>query len=285
MRVSLIALTGLLCTCSALAADPPGSRDPEGVPRFPQAEIVDFSEAAAVERTYPQGAIRRISNRVRYERRIDAKGRQVAATYLLPPGHAADEAFASARKALLDQGAEPLYWCQGRDCGSSSLWANAVFDNATLYGADDEQAFLLLRLTEPHPAEPALATPRDSLVALYAITRGNRRAYLRVERLEAEAPLGELLPTAATLLRELRASGELNLPRLADGPQAPWLDLLAQTLRADTTLRVALAGPQAERWREALVEAGIRAARLELDDGATASSEPSPMGLRLIGLR
>ena len=34
---------------------------------------------------------------------------------------------------LQAQDAELLYWCVGRECGSSSLWANAVFANATLY--------------------------------------------------------------------------------------------------------------------------------------------------------
>jgi len=77
-----------------------------------------------------------------------------------------------------------------RTSGESSLWANDVFGNAKLYGADDRQAYLLLRL----------AAPRDNtLVALYSITRGNRKAYLHVEQFDAAAPLGDLPPTSATL--------------------------------------------------------------------------------------
>jgi hypothetical protein len=69
-----------------------------------------------------------------------------------------------------------LFWCQARDCGESSLWANEVFGNAKLYGADEQQAYLLLRL----------AAPKDNtLVALYSITRGNRKAYLHVEQFDA----------------------------------------------------------------------------------------------------
>ena len=30
---------------------------------------------------------------------------------------------------MLQPGAELLFWCQARDCGESSLWANQVFGN------------------------------------------------------------------------------------------------------------------------------------------------------------
>lgn len=40
------------------------------------------------------------------------------------------------------------------------------------------------------------AAPDDNqLVALYGINRGNRKAYLHVEQMQASADLGELLPT------------------------------------------------------------------------------------------
>lgn len=253
-----------LAGSSLLAADLPGSRDLEGLPRFPHAEIVEFRQGDA-ERRYPMGDIQRISGRLRYEQEVSAQGALTAATYLLPVGHAAGEAFARARGALLGQGAELLYWCEGRDCGSSSLWANAVFGNARLYGPDERQAYALLRLAAPR---------RDSLLALYAITRGNRRDYLHVEQLDAAGALGELLPAPATLLRQLRADGQLLLPGLSGEPGAAWVELLARSLMLDSTLRVALAGAQAPAWRAALVERGVRAARLELDEASVA-------GLRL----
>ena len=57
-----------LCSGAVLAADLPGSRDLEVLPRFPASHIVAFKEAPDVERIYPQGSIRRISGRLRYER-------------------------------------------------------------------------------------------------------------------------------------------------------------------------------------------------------------------------
>lgn len=251
-----VLLVGVLCGSSVLAADIPGSRDLDTLPRFPASKIVAFQDKAKQERIYPQGSIRRISGRLRYEREILAQGQHTAVTYELPRTHSADQVFGEAREALLKQGAELLYWCQGRECGASSLWANAVFGNATLYGSDDQQAYALLRLAEPR---------HESLVALYSITRGNRRAYLHAEQLDAEAPLGALLPTPATLLRQLRSDGQLQLPDDAR-PDSAWSELLARSLNLDSTLRVSLAGSGAEDWREALIEQRVREARLELGD-------------------
>jgi hypothetical protein len=125
-----------------------------------------------------------------------------------------------------------------------------------------------MRLPEPR---------QNSVLALYSITRGNRRAYLHAELLAANAPLAEVLPTPATLLRQLKSSGELRLPEQVE-PTPAWATLLARSLNLDSTLRVSLAGVQAEAWREALVEQRVRAARLEL--GGTESA-----GLRISVLR
>lgn len=235
-------------------ADVPGSADLDLLARFPRAEIVDYRVQEGVERIYPLSALRRISGRLRVDGEIDLVGRLSALTYELPPGHSSDDAFAQARAQLLAQGARPLHWCEGRECGASSLWANNVFGNARLYGPDEQQAYLLLQLAAPR---------QDSLLALYAITRGTRRGYLHVERMDAVAELGERLPNAQTLLRQLKDAGALELPQLPAVPGDPWLELLERMLRLDGGLRLLLRGAAAPAWREALVERGTRAARLE----------------------
>lgn len=250
-------------------AEVSGSSDLEILPRFPRAEIVDYRVQDNVERIYPQSAMRRISGRLRVDAEIDVVGRLRALTYELPVGHSSADAFAQARAALLAQDARALHWCEGRECGASSLWANNVFGNARLYGPDEQQAYLLLQLAAPR---------QDSLLALYAVTRGTRRAYLHVELLEASAPLGERLPNAETLLRQLKDAGVLELEQLPLEPSDPWLALLARALRLDTGVRLLLGGQAGPAWREALIEQGTRAARLE----SVASEEP---GLRLEWLR
>jgi hypothetical protein len=259
----LLALAG-----GAVNADVPGSQDLDVLPRFPASKIVAFEQTSERERIYPQGSIRRISGRLRYEREVALQGQLTAVTYQLPRTHSADEVFTAARKALQAQDAELLYWCQGRECGSSSLWANSVFDQSTLYGSDDQQAYVLMRLAEPR---------HNSLLALYSITRGNKRAYLHAELLEADQPLADLLPTPATLLRQLKSTGELRLPNRTE-PSEAWVALLARSLNLDSTLRVSLSGPEADAWRAALIEQRVRAARLEL-------AEQETPGLRVTLLR
>ena len=230
------------------------ARLPE-LPAPAQAQLGEARETDGIERVYPQSAISRISGRLRMDQAIEVSGHLTALTWELPDERHLTEAFAQARLALVEQGARLLYWCEGRDCGASSLWANSIFGNARLYGPDNQQGYLLLRLDEPRS---------DSLLALYMITRGNRRAYLHAERLDAQAPLGVLLPSAATLLRELREHGELELSELNGEPDPEWSRLLARALNLDSTLRVSLAGPQAATWRDALVAGNVRAGRLEL---------------------
>lgn len=262
LSVHLLTLLTLVCLSPAsFAADVPGSRDLERVPRMPDAQIVDYRQTRDLERVYPLGSIRRISGQLRFDGQVDARGNATSVTYELPPEHSATQGFTAAREALQKQGAELLFWCQARDCGESSLWANEVFGNAKLYGADNDQAYLLLRLAPPAD---------NTLIALYGITRGNRKAYLHVEQFEASAPLGDLLPTSATLLRQLKDTGVLDLPRLVGEPDDTWLRLLSRALNLDTGLRVSIAGPKAEVWREALTGQGVRAARMEVASGDVA---------------
>lgn len=245
-----------LCCFSPLifAADVPGSQDLTILPRMTDAQIVDYRPSTELERIYPMGSIRKISGQLRFDGQVSARGQTTAVTYELPAEHSSNDAFTAAREALQAQGAELLFWCQARDCGESSLWANEVFGNAKLYGADDQQAYLLLRLAAPHD---------DTLVALYSITRGNRKAYLHVEQFEAAAPLGDLQPTSATLLRQLKSTGKLDFPKLLADPDDTWLRLISRGLNLDTTLRISLTGTKAEAWRQALIAQGVRAARME----------------------
>ncbi|MBK3511356.1 DUF4892 domain-containing protein [Pseudomonas sp. MF6747] len=258
LRKGCIRALGLCCFSPLVfAADLPGSQDLPAVARQADAQIVDYRPAEAKERIYPMGAIRKISGQLRYEGQATARGQTTAITYELPAEHTSSAAFTATREALQAKGAQLLFWCQARDCGESSLWANEVFGNAKLVGADGQQEYLLLRLAAPQD---------NSLVALYGITRGNRRAYLHVEQLDASA-LGDLLPTSATLLRELKSTGELDFPALGAEPDATWLTLISRGLNLDATLRVSLTGPTAEAWRQGLIDSGVRAARMETGTG------------------
>ncbi|ROL63025.1 DUF4892 domain-containing protein [Pseudomonas vranovensis] len=232
----------------------------DGLPVPLDAKVVDQRAAVQQERIYPLGGLRKISNQLRVEGKIESRGQVSSTTYELPRERSANEAFTAAREALQNDGGYPLFWCQARDCGENSLWANEVFKNRTLSGADEQQAFILLRRS---------AEQSNTLIALYSVTRGNKRAYLHVEEFVAGAPLGELLPTAATLMRELLDTGKLDYPDLNGEPPAAWVKLIGRSLNNNTTLRVSLSGAKAQDWREQLVKAGVRAARLEVGNAET----------------
>lgn len=235
-----------------------GAAQAAGELPIPQdAKVVDEQPAKEQERVYPLGPLRKISGQLRMEGKVESRGQVASTTWELPPERSAGEAFTAAREALQADGGYPLFWCERRDCGESSLWANEIFRNARLYGSDDDQAFILLRRS---------GDDHDTLVALYSITRGNKRAYLHVEQFEANQPLGELLPTPATVLRELRSTGKLDYPDLDGEPPATWVSLLARSLNRDSSLRVILTGAKAPAWSEQLSAAGVRAARLETGD-------------------
>ncbi|WP_462402831.1 DUF4892 domain-containing protein [Pseudomonas sp. Marseille-QA0332] len=255
-------LLPFVCAASCLTSTLAWAAD---LPAPVDARVVDERPATTQERVYPMGPLRKISGRLRMDDKVESRGQVSSITYELPQERTAREAFTEAREALQQAGDYPLFWCQGRDCGEASLWANEVFGNARLNGGDEQQAFILLRRS---------AQQANTLVALYSVTRGNRRAYLHVEAFVAERPLGELLPTPGTVLRELRDTGKLDYPDL-QAPQAAWVALLARSLNLDSTLRVSLGGSEAGAWREQLVAAGVRAARLEADEA------PSDGGLHL----
>lgn len=252
-------IAGLMLS-SVVFADVAGSQDLSVMPRFTGSEIISYSDEPEQERIYPQGSIRRISGRLRYENEIQLKGQLTAITYRLPDTHSSNDVFNSTREALLANDAQMLYWCQGRDCGGSSLWANSVFFKSILYGPDEQQSFALFRLAEPQ---------QNSILALYSITRGNRRAYLHAELLASDTALPALLPTPATLLKQLRTTGVLTLSNQQE-PTPEWIEVLSRALNSDSTMRVSLAGAKAESWREALVEQRVRSARLELGDANVA---------------
>ncbi|PVZ13564.1 MULTISPECIES: DUF4892 domain-containing protein [unclassified Pseudomonas] len=226
----------------------------------PDARVVDQRSLQQQERFYPLGPLRKISGQLRMEGRLDVRGKVESLTQEYPTERTMSTLFDSAREALREPGSQVVFWCQGRDCGESSLWANEVFGNARLFGADEQQAFLLQR------------QDARTLVALYGVTRGNRRVALHVERLVAEQPLGVLLPTPSTLLRELRSSGRLAFADLADMPQPEWVAVIARGLNLDSTLRVRVCGPHAAAWQQALYSQGVRQGRLSLCEQGQALS-------------
>ena len=140
-----------------------------------------------------------------------------------------------------------------------------MLDYSRLYGPEDNQLYLALRLDD----QP------QRFISLYAITRGNQQVYLHMDQLTPEQPVTEVLyPTAATLGKILNAENELLLPDASVGDDeqaAAWLDLVTRMLRSDIRLRVQVDGARAPEFVEGLVERGISSQRLDI-------GKPEPAG-------
>ena len=140
-----------------------------------------------------------------------------------------------------------------------------MLDYSRLYGPEDNQLYLALRLDD----QP------QRFISLYAITRGNQQVYLHMDQLTPEQPVTEVLyPTAATLGKILNAENELLLPDASAGDDeqaAAWLDLVTRMLRSDIRLRVQVDGARAPEFVEGLVERGISSQRLDI-------GKPEPAG-------
>ncbi|WP_022964235.1 DUF4892 domain-containing protein [Halopseudomonas pelagia] len=253
--------SGLILSLMALpsiAEDDPSQR--LVVEPFPRATLVDSSIQADADHAVVIGSIRRINNQLRAEREVRTLGELIRATYQIPTEHGRQEAFEHAKEQLLDQPGSMLFFCEGRECGSSSLWANQVLGNARLYGPEDNQAYIVVQLDD----EP------QRFVSLYAITRGNRRVYVHVEQFTpAQAVTETLYPTPATLLKLLNKDGEVLVPAdMAAQPESAdaWLHLVNRMLRSDTRLRISVSGDQAPAAVQQLVDLGIRNQRLEVGE-------------------
>lgn len=250
---------GLFCLLGSTAFGVESSELPHGIKAPAQAQLIHHSELNQEVRLYPQASLRRISGRLRMQQQVEQLGTLKQWTFQLSELDSVIDIFEQQRQQLLNgAGARLLFWCEGRDCGSSNLWANAIFHQSYLYGPDGGQAYALIQLN----------TPRPALVALYGITRGDGVGVLHMEVLKPEQQLGVLRPTAGTLYLQLQNQPVLALPELVGKPDVAWVATFVKMLQRDRLLRLVLVGPQADAWYAALVAAGIRPTRLEVDKGA-----------------
>lgn len=254
-RSASLLLAGLLSSGSLLAEDAVSTLIVEP---FTHSRLVDQRLQAQADQPVVIGSIRRINNQLRAEREVRASGELASVSWQVTDGYAPEAAFSHVLAQLLEQPHTLLYACDGRECGSSSLWANQVLHNARLYGPDEDQRYLALRLD----AEP------QRFVTLYSITRGNRRSYLNMSQLTPDQPVEQTLyPTPSTLLKVLRSEDSLALPALDDAAtRADWTRLLVRMMRLDSLLRVRLDGAAAPQLASDMKAAGVATSRLQLGE-------------------
>ena len=183
---------GWLCAFAWLVALPataqaqtdlPGARDPDGIPRFPRSWVVSFEEEVnLVPREFIISSVEKIRRELRIDEKLRVDATALRVTYQVPSGTPRSEVIGHYRRAL---GADPLFSCEGFDCGRSNAWASQVYGQALLYGPDRNQFYI--------------AADRDGqLVSAYVIERGNRRIYAHIEVLQPEEAVSATLNAKLT---------------------------------------------------------------------------------------
>lgn len=146
---------------------------------FPHSTEFAVSAAAPTDYQLGLGALQKIGGRWRHKHEERVQGQLARYTWQIDDGYSAKEALAWLQQQI--PAAQLLYQCEGRSCGSSAQWASRVFQQRVLYGHDERQHYVVLRL---------LKEGTTYSLVLYAVDRANRRHYVHLDvlRHEAEKP-------------------------------------------------------------------------------------------------
>lgn len=173
MRLAWVLPTWMLAF-GAIAADVPGSSDLAEIERPLGAEIVRYSEGVQSAIRFPLERVERVNNRIEIDRELNIEGHVVDITYRLGPREDYADYMQRLNSMFEALGAEILFQCDSRGCGSSGLWANSLFNVRQLYGPNGSQIYSAVKL--PGAAERYLSA--------YGIERGNRRQYVHLRLVE-----------------------------------------------------------------------------------------------------
>lgn len=143
---------------------------------FPQSSLEEERSIQSASHRVMLSGIREVGNEVRAEQSVRLAVEGSGRLYLLETGYTRENARRWYQEQLQTHDASILFQCEGRQCGRSNVWANQVFDQATLYGRDTDQDYLVAGLEDD--------SGQRWLTVLYTITRGNQRDYLWLEQLK-----------------------------------------------------------------------------------------------------
>ena len=184
---------------------------PNGITIDQSAEIDKQTAQTVRNYRFPLGAVVKINRDVRIDKEQQLSGQLTRTTWEMPKSFDPNELLQRLRDQVISQKGEILFECEGRDCGTSNIWANDLFNNADLYGRDDYQRYFAAELD-------------DQYLAAYAVRRGNRRVYLHLDQItEAEQ--------AVPWLELLVDRGWVKLP----DTEEPTLKLLADHLQKNSS--------------------------------------------------
>ncbi|MDF2182931.1 DUF4892 domain-containing protein [Neptuniibacter sp. CAU 1671] len=233
-------------------AEPYGAADYPEIKRFPNSEIVQYASKYEPDYRFILGGLEKVNGVVRPEKEERIKGQLTRITYRIPDNHLAAEAFAFYLDQIKTLGAEVLFQCQGRACGSSNQWANDIFGYFRLYGPDAEQSF-------------AAAKAGERYISLYSITRGNKRVYTHLEVVEAPGAAPTVSQSWSDSAFKLASDADLKelATRVIQSGDQVWL--VTYAFEGDSkAAQIESARAQLSVVRDQLITLGVAAEKIRL---------------------
>lgn len=198
--LSMLMVSSLLSAQSSII-----SRDHPLLSRFPDSVITSVEFDEDINYRLVLSSLQRTRGLVSSEISERLRGDVTKIVYEVSEEFNGQDVYDFFREQLQERNYEELFNCAGRECGSSNYWANDIFGNRILYGPERNQYYLAMR-TDP-------TVESSARIALYVITRGNRRLYAYIEIVEvggAETRIDIASPN--NLIETLRERGFIIVP-------------------------------------------------------------------------
>jgi len=211
-------------------------RDHPLLNRFPDSEITEIEFDEDVNYRLVLSSLQRTRGLVSSEVSERLRGDVTKIVYEVSTEFNGQDVYDFFREQLEERGYEELFSCAGRECGSSNYWANDIFRNRILYGPERNQFYVAMRA-----GPEADTTPH---IALYIITRGNRRLYayleivevggaeIRIDLVSAEDLITTLTEQGSIVISDIEFEDDLDLTSDSD------LTAVVNLLQTDPSLRI-----------------------------------------------
>ena len=243
---------------------------------FPDSEISNVEYSEDVSYRFVLGSLQRTRGQVVPEDSERMRGNVTKITYEISQEFTGADVYQYYLDQIDENNYTQLFTCVGRACGSSNYWANDIFRNRILYGPERNQYYLAIR------TGAGLAT--DASIALYIITRGNRRLYAYLEIIEVDrGPSSDAGSDIDRLTQSLQQRGSVTLSGVSFGSDDSLasegeLELVVELMNQDTSLQIYLVAhlraegsvaelltrslARANLFRQAMIDRGIDASRI-----------------------
>lgn len=203
MKLTLRAVLFLLL-CHSMGVSPAYAQDVTAL-FLDRGRIVYESEPREKEYRLALSSLKKVNNQWRVSREEKITGVVQRKTVELSNTATFAEARRQLREALTGvQGATVAFTCEGLDCGSSSGWANHVFNVKILYGLDSYQYYTVLRTERGDQTVYAV---------YYLVQRGSGRIYLQQDIVKSQSAEADVAPvTEASIKKHLMSHGYWTIP-------------------------------------------------------------------------